>query len=90
MHKYIIYALHLDTSQRIYIGKSSSGLKRPRAHGNTSGKHSWKTEKGKIHRKKLLVASQAPSVITKRNIRFSKWQQSPEGQAHLKKNTHYT
>ena len=32
----IIYALHVDGSQRVYVGKSTTGLARPRTHGAVS------------------------------------------------------
>lgn len=33
MKKFLIYALHHDSSQHVYVGKSSQGLNRPREHG---------------------------------------------------------
>lgn len=35
LSRFIIYALHHNDSPRIYIGRSSTGLERPRQHGKT-------------------------------------------------------
>ncbi len=40
MSQFIVYALHHVNSSRVYVGKSSSGLKRPRGHG-----HPWNLKK---------------------------------------------
>lgn len=36
MSPFIIYALHSDSSNRVYVGKSTSGLQRPKRHGQPS------------------------------------------------------
>ena len=36
MGKFLIYALHHDESAHVYIGKSSTGIQRPRSHGNSA------------------------------------------------------
>jgi transcriptional regulator with XRE-family HTH domain len=65
MSKFIIYALVYDASQRMYIGKSSSGLSRPSAHstdGALSRKHTRTPVTNWINKYKKITG-QRPAIV---------------------------
>ncbi len=63
MKKYIVYALSYDASDRLYVGKSSSGQERPRQHGRQAMLDVVKTPVANWIRKYRKQTGNDPEII---------------------------